>query len=63
MPDDADKEALAFSGGIKFTPFSDLDLMIKNGWGNTRQCNLPKDWRTRHNLRRGGGRETRTAAT
>lgn len=34
------------------TPLSDLDLMIRNGWGNTRQDRMPKDWRTRRNPRR-----------
>lgn len=46
---------------INFTPMSDLDLMIRNGWGNTPQRNLPADWRTRKNLVKGTGyRETRT---
>ena len=26
---------------------SDLDLAIKNGWGNTKGDKLPPDWRTR----------------
>lgn len=30
------------------TPISDLDLMIKNGWGDTPQVRLPVDWRTRN---------------
>lgn len=29
------------------TPISDIDLMIRNGWGDTPQTKLPKDWRTR----------------
>lgn len=33
---------------IRLDPMSDLDLMIKNGWGDTKQINLPKDWRVRH---------------
>jgi hypothetical protein len=28
-------------------PLSDLDLMIKNGWGDTPQTKLPADWRTK----------------
>lgn len=39
------------------TPASDLDLMIRNGWGNTPRKQLPPDWRTRKNengLRRWG---------
>ena len=31
------------------TPTSDLDLMIRNGWGNTPRNQLPPDWRTRQN--------------
>lgn len=34
---------------INLQPLSDLDLMIENGWGDTRQENIPKDWRTRMN--------------
>jgi hypothetical protein len=32
-----------------YSPISDLDLMIQNGWGETPQYRLPKDWRTRRN--------------
>lgn len=32
---------------LTIQPMSDLDLMIANGWGNTRQDRLPKDWRVR----------------
>ena len=31
------------------TPLSDLDLMIKLGWGDTPQTQLPADWRERKN--------------
>lgn len=28
---------------------AELDLMISLGWGDTAQCDLPGDWRTRTN--------------
>ena len=31
---------------VNLQPMSDLDLMIENGWGDVRQCDLPEDWRT-----------------
>lgn len=38
---------------IKFeTSMSDLDLMIKNGWGDTPQSKIPEDWRTRKKMGR-----------
>jgi hypothetical protein len=33
----------------KLQPMPDLDLMIRNGWGDTPQTKLPCDWRTRRN--------------
>jgi hypothetical protein len=27
-------------------PMSDLDLTIRNGWGDTKQVNMPENWRT-----------------
>lgn len=30
-----------------FTPMADIDLMIRNGWGDTPQPKIPADWRTR----------------
>jgi hypothetical protein len=32
---------------LTLQPMSDLDLKIQNGWGDTRQTELPHDWRTR----------------
>lgn len=34
---------------IAFTPMEDLDLMIRNGWGDMAQTLIPKDWRTSKN--------------
>lgn len=28
-------------------PLTDLDLMIRQGWGETPRTEIPKDWRTR----------------
>ena len=33
--------------------FAELDLMIRQGWGDTPQQKLPPDWRTRRNPRGG----------
>ena len=32
---------------LDLQPMSDLDLMIANGWGDTPQQRMPRDWRTR----------------
>jgi hypothetical protein len=34
----------------------DLDLAIRNGWGDTPQSKMPPDWRTRKNRQGNGGR-------
>ena len=36
-----------FGAKASLTPMSDIDLMIKMGWGDTPQSDLPADWRTR----------------
>jgi hypothetical protein len=47
-------------------PISDLDLMIRNGWGDTPQTKIPADWRTRTNRAALGrvkpGREAKAGA-
>jgi hypothetical protein len=34
---------------VPLTPISDLELMILNGWGDTKQTKIPSDWRTHKN--------------
>lgn len=31
---------------VTLQPLADLDLMIKNGWGDTPQTDIPSNWRT-----------------
>lgn len=39
-------ETSSYAAKLELLPMRDLDLMIKNGYGNTPQMFLPKDWRT-----------------
>jgi hypothetical protein len=45
----ADRGAERRRAKVQFTPMEDLNLMIKNGWGDIPQNKLPADWRTRRN--------------
>ena len=50
-PDDS-LAAREIANSMGLQPMADLDLMIRNGWGDTPQTKLPSDWRTRRNPRR-----------
>lgn len=44
---DLSKEESPASKPIPLVPMSDLDLMIKNGWGGTARNQIPSDWKTK----------------
>jgi hypothetical protein len=60
-PDDAiagpaEREAARM---VALTPISDLDLAIRNGWGDIPQTQLPPDWRTRRRIPRSAPAQTK----
>lgn len=59
-PDHHYEDGKAFQSHESLIPMSDLDLMIKMGWGETPRHKIPADWRT--SRRKGAVAVTREVA-